>query len=155
MGAHVTTAATAVVGVIESRTALLLRGDGATGSLCTDQSMGWRAGCRGTSIKRLLARVAQRVLDKARQGLAGVARMRRRVLGGVEVSGAMLGAWGHPTWMRRQSNPRATRRRWENPTCGAMIRSPLTERQEDHATAVNCARMSCSLRGHHLTSAVM
>src|SRR5215470_17562481 len=64
MGADVTTAVPAVVGVIESRTALLLRGDGATVSPCTNQSRGWRAGCRDTSIARLLTRVAQRLLIK-------------------------------------------------------------------------------------------
>jgi hypothetical protein len=142
MGADVTTAVPAVVGVIESRTALLLRGDGVTVPPCTNQSRGWRAGYRGTSIKRLLIRVARRLLDKARQGSEAVARLRRRVLGVEEVSGAMLGAWGHPTWIRRQSNPRATRRSWENPTCSAMTRSPLTEMKEDHSTAVTCARIS-------------
>ena len=150
MGANVPTAAPAVAGVIESRTALLLRGDSASVSPCPDQPRGWRAGYRRTSIERLLTRVAQRLLDKARQGSEAVARLRRRVLGVGEVSGAMLGAWGHPTWMRRQSNPRATRRSWENPTCGAMTRSPLTEMKEDHAPAVTCVRMSRELRGHHL-----
>jgi hypothetical protein len=101
MGADVTTAVPAVVGVIESRIALLLRGDGVTVSPCTNQSRGWRAGYRGTSIERLLICVAQRLLDKARQGSEAVARLRRRVLGVEEVSGAMLGAWGHPAWMRR------------------------------------------------------
>ena len=96
MGANVTTAAPAVVGVIESRTALLLRGDGATVSPCTNQSRGWHAGYRGTSIERLLTRVAQRLLDKARQGSEAVARLHRRVLGVGEVSGAMLEAWGPP-----------------------------------------------------------
>ena len=37
MGADVTTAVPAVVGVIESRIALLLRGDGVTVSPCTNQ----------------------------------------------------------------------------------------------------------------------
>jgi|RhiMetdeSRZDD1v2_1073273.scaffolds.fasta_scaffold336898_3 hypothetical protein len=106
-------------------------------------SRGGRAGCRGTSIERLLTRVAQRLLDKARQGSEAVARLRRRVLGVGEVSGAMLGAWGQPTWIRRQSNPRATKRSWENPRCGAMTRSPLTEMKEDHSTAVTCACISC------------
>jgi hypothetical protein len=142
MGADVPMAVPAVVGFIESRIALLLRGDGATVSPCTNQSRGWRAGCRGTSIERLLTRVAQRLLDKAKQGSEAVARLRRRALGVGEVAGAMLGAWGHPTWMRRQSNPRATRRSWENPTYGAMTRSPLTEMKEDHSTAVTCARIS-------------
>jgi len=44
MGADVTTAVPAVVGVIESRTALLLRGDGATVSPCTNQSRGGALG---------------------------------------------------------------------------------------------------------------
>jgi hypothetical protein len=153
MGADVTTAVLAVVGIIESRTALLLRGDGASVSPCPDQPRGWRAGCRGTSIERLLTRVAQRLLDKAKQGSEAVARLGRRALGVGEVSGAMLGAWGPPTWM--ESNPRATGRSWENPTCGAMTRSPLTEMKEDHSTAVTCARMSRELRVHHLPPAVM
>ena len=76
-------------------------------------------------------------------------------LGVGEVSGAMLGAWDHPTWMRRQSNPRATRRSWENPKYGAMTRSPLTEMKEDHSTAVTCARISRQWRVHHLTPPVM
>ena len=79
MGADVTTAVPAVVGVIESRTAPLLRGDGATVSPCTNQSRGWRAECHGTSTERLLTRVAQRLRDKAKQGSEAVARLRRRV----------------------------------------------------------------------------